>query len=346
MAVVVYKCDTCKRAEQIPQNIYGLEVIGRCVFTLGCRGKLSQTDYLPDHTRAALPDNVPGLTNWEPRNVLFNFTQTITNNKWTIVHNLGTFPAVVVFVNVPTSSDPHATQQIIPDVSIVSPNELILEFDRPYSGVAQLIARSSDPTLLQETITTTPQPSTAPVQLTNLGYFTIATRVDKFGSLTGMNIETQLTLNGGQTSSSTFASSTSLDSNTAWSDITKVVIRGKVYILREFNALTGDIRTGQVAIGTLFRFQGFDVTLDSIIDYVVDSVDQVSLSPPLIQPGDMYLLLSNSPFTTVDKNTTQIVDITSVTTTKNSDSFFYSNLEFFVEPSIIQNIYPPIRSVG
>lgn len=347
MALVVYTCDTCKRTTQIPRNIFGLEVVQRCIITLGCRGKLYQTNMLQDFTQPAISNNIEGLLNWQPRQAIFNFTQTLVAQTWDIVHNLGTYPVFIVYVNSPTSTNPYNTVQIIPEnIEIISPNEIKLTFTRPYSGTAQLIARSTNPTLLQNTTTTAEIVSAVPVQITNQASFILATLYNKFGTNPGLNLQLQFTTNAGISTTYFFTSTTALDTNTSWSDTARVIINGKVYLLREFSGLTTDITTGQVAAGTTFRFQGFDTGLTGIDNYVIDSVDQISGSPPLIKTGDMLLLLSNSPFGTIDKNVSQFIDITSVTTTTNIGTLYYNNLEFYSNPSIVESIYPPIRSVG
>ena len=99
MAIVVYKCDVCKRDIELEQNIKGLENIQRCTITHGCRGKLYQTKVLPDYVRGRLPDQVAGLDDWRQRTVLYNHEQTIESDSWLVNHNLGTFPSVSVFVN-------------------------------------------------------------------------------------------------------------------------------------------------------------------------------------------------------------------------------------------------------
>lgn len=347
MAIVVYKCDTCKRTDEIVQNIYGLDTIGRCVITLGCRGKLSQTDYKPDFSRPALPTNVTGLTNWEPRKVLFNFTQAIASNTWVIQHNMGAIPVVQVLADQPTSEDPTNRVELLGyNFDINSVNEITIHFDRPYSGIAQLITLSSDPALLQPTSFEVPPVSTAPIQLTNISRFILATRMDKFGTNTGFNINLEFTSSAGDLTSVTYASSTAQDTLTSWSDVVRVVFKGKVYLLREFNGLTADMTTGVIPSGTKFRFKGFDVTLDSINDYVVDPTDQVMGAPSLVNQGDILLLLSAAPFGSVDKITNEYIDVTSVTTTNNVGALFYNNLEFFAAPTIVRTVYPPIRSVG
>src|SRR5271154_1037212 len=100
MAVVAYACTVCKRTIDLVQNKIGLDWVGGCNITLGCRGVLQQQEVYPDYIRGSLPPSVVGLKNWVQRQVLYNFTQTVDRTTWTINHDLGILPSVVVFINV------------------------------------------------------------------------------------------------------------------------------------------------------------------------------------------------------------------------------------------------------
>ena len=149
MSIVVYRCDVCTREIELQKNPNGVETIQRCKITHGCRGKLYQVDVLPDYIRGSLPDNVTGLENWVQRRVLSDHTQSIERSEWTVTHNLGAFPSYSVFVDRPLVDDLEHREEITPtDVEIVDSNTLILKFDRNWSGIAQFVARASDPQLL------------------------------------------------------------------------------------------------------------------------------------------------------------------------------------------------------
>ena len=116
MAVVVYKCDVCKREIQLQRKIRSLESIGRCTITNGCRGSLYQIDLLEDFVRGALPDPVSGLDDWQQRKVLHNHEQAIERDEWIIEHNMGSFPIVSVFVDRPIEGDLENREEITPDM--------------------------------------------------------------------------------------------------------------------------------------------------------------------------------------------------------------------------------------
>ena len=194
MAVVGYQCSVCKRTINLIQNKVGLDWIGNCNITLGCRGQLIQQELYLDYTRGSLPDNVVGLKNWTQRQILYNFTQTVDRQNWVITHNLGTLPSVQIYVNVPLSADPTNMVEILPtEIIYNSDDQLTLILPRAYTGIAQLIARASNPDILNPR----PRPavtSVAPtIQLTNAGLLSIATRISTVGSIAELPIDLEFT---------------------------------------------------------------------------------------------------------------------------------------------------------
>lgn len=346
MAIVVYKCDACKREIELIRNIEGLETVSRCVITLGCRGRLYQTKVHPDFIRASIPDDVLGLDNWIPRKVLHNHTQTIESSEWRITHEMGTYPSISVYVDRPTSEDPNARVEILPtDVVIVDSDQLILKFDRPQSGIAQLVARASDPQLLQPTIKPT-QEAIPNVQISANGYITIATRVDKFGTDPIINLKLKYTSNTGNASLISYPTILTVAEGTPWSDATRVLFKGKVYLVRQFYGIVPEITTGSIVNGTQFRFYSFDMNNDRVDDYVVDPLDQTG-SPPLpgvLQPNDVIILGASAPFGVVDKAASSYIDVTSIKAS-TPQGLFYNNGQFFASPSTVQTVYPLIRVV-
>ena len=133
MAVVVYKCNVCKREIELQRNKKGLESTNHCIITHGCRGELYQIDLFEDFIRGKFPDDVAGLDNWQQRKVLYNHSQTIERSTWNITHNMGTYPSVQVFVDRPIEGDEDNIEEIFPeDIIIVSKNTIQLVFDRAW----------------------------------------------------------------------------------------------------------------------------------------------------------------------------------------------------------------------
>jgi hypothetical protein len=328
MSIVVYKCDTCKREIELQRNIHGLEHTYRCNITHGCRGKLYHQRLLLDHIRENLPVDVVGLDNWVPRKILFNFIQTIERNEWTINHQMGTNPMVSVFVNQPIEGNPDNLVEVTPeDVIIVDKNTIIVKLNRPWSGIAQLVGRQSDPTILD---TTTIQPTDAvvpPYQISVNGTITVATRVSSLGDPESIPFNVEYRTPGSTTAVNYNAVSPTIHS--PWSDANRITLKGKVYTVRTFYALLSDMASGAIGSGSTFRF--------------VDVLDGSEYRE--IQRDEIVVLLAQPPYQTVDKITDKYIDVSSITEETNTFALYYNRGEFFALSQVAQNVYPHIRLV-
>lgn len=332
MAVVVYKCDTCKRTLDKVRNIEGLEIVDRCTITHGCRGKMYQNDLFLDYKRGQLPAEVVGLDDWQQRRVLYDHIQAIESFQWLIPHNLGTVPAVSVFVDRPLIDDPDNRDEITPtDIQIISPDVMLLVFERSYSGVAQLVARQSDPALVspsQRVVVDTTQTAT---QFSAGTEVTIATRLIEGVEPAVINLQIAYKTSGGSEQLVSYTADDQPAIASPWSDVDKVVIRGKIYIVRSFNALIAEMTTGIIGNGSTFRF----------VD--IDTAGVAAFRP--IERSEMFLLLATSPFDKVDKVTNKFIDVADVTETENPFGFIYDTGELYALDTIVRPLFPPIHSI-
>ncbi len=339
MTIVVYQCDVCKRKKDFPQNPAGLEQIQRCSITHGCRGKLFQVRLLPDFERGSTPAPVAGLDDWRQRKVLFNHIQTIARDEWIIEHNLGTFPSISVFVNIPTEANADNLEEIQPtDTVVVDDNNMILRFDRSWSGQAQLVARQSDPDLLRPFTRTVETVATELQQISTSGEVVIATRVSSVGDDSAISLAVSYTNTQGVIVDHTYA-----DVNVAlpgtsspWNDVDRVVIRGRIYTIRTYNGIIPEMLDDTIGNGSTFRF--------------TDITPSLSGSPPSssarpILRDEVYLLFASTPYDTVDKITDQYIDVFDVSTTENTFAFLYDLGDFFATNTILRSTYPLIRKV-
>jgi len=284
-----------------------------------------------DYSRGSIPDDVVGLDNWRQRTVLYNHIQTIERSTWNVNHNLGTYPSVSVFVNRPTTTDPSNQEEITPtDIITVDSNNLKLVFDRAWSGIAQVVARQSDPNILQPVTTTTSTIATTQ-QISNLGEITLATRVATVGEPSIVDVKLTFDSTQGTTNILTYAADNQPSTNSAWSDTNKVIIKGKIYTIRSFNGITSEMTAGTIGNGSTFRFSQIDKN---------DGAGFVD-----IQSEEVLILLSSSPFGPYDKITTEYVDVSNITSVLNPFALFYDTGEFFASVDVINNTYPPIRSI-
>lgn len=340
MSIVVYKCDVCKREREFKRNVEGLEKIQRCTITHGCRGKLFQTQVLPDYIRASRADTVLGLDDWRQRKVLYNHTQSIARETWLVEHNLGTFPSISVFVNIPIEGDPDNIEEIIPtDTQVVDENNIVLTFDRSWAGLAQLVARQSDPDLLKPFTRVIDVSEAALQQISNLGEIAIATRISTVGKCENVELVVSYTTTQNTTVEHTYAdvNVNILDTNSPWSDFDTVVIKGKTYTIRSLEGIIPEMFDETVGSGSTFRFTGINTHQDTC-------------SPPSttvrdIQEDEVYILFANAPFDVVDKVADKYIDVFDITATENIFALLYDSGEFFAQQDIIQETYPPIRVV-
>lgn len=140
MAVVVYKCDTCKREIELVRNPIGLEVMSHCVITNNCKGVLHQTDVKSSHIRGKLPDPDPsGLQDWIPRQVYFKMNQEVPLIRWKVNHNLNTNPSLQVHVYLDDGSLIETTDYTY---NMISPHQIDITFDGARRGIVQCFTRS------------------------------------------------------------------------------------------------------------------------------------------------------------------------------------------------------------
>ncbi|MGI0075824.1 MAG: hypothetical protein ACREAU_00265 [Nitrosopumilaceae archaeon] len=327
MAVVQYRCDTCKRFIELQQSSKSMEIINRCVITHGCRGRLYQTRVFQDFIRGKpLVDEI-GIDNWLQRRILFDFIQRIESTSWIIVHDLGSIPSVQVLVDTPTLEEPNLTTEIIPNNIIhVDEDNTILEFDRPRSGTAQLIARTSDPDLLNAGIQIL-NVATENVQLSSNGELSIATKIETIGTnpTVALVLQYQTPLGGIFDIIYTADDQPALDS--PWRDFNRVIISGKTYTVRSFDGIVGEIVRGLIITGSTVKVTQIDPLGGNIFRSIV--------------PGEVLFLLSKPPFSVFDKKLDQFIDTFSTATSPLT----YAEGGFFASPKSLRTIYPLIRSV-
>lgn len=332
MAISVYKCDTCKREIELTRNVKGLETVGHCIITHGCRGSLFQTELHPDYVRGSIPDPVVGLDDWKQRKVLHNHVQSIQRTEWVIEHNMGVLPTVSVFVNRPLENNLKNQEEIIPiDIIAIDDNILKLVFDRAWAGNAQLVSKQSDPNLLKPKIRVTTKTADT-YQLSNLGEITIATKATspyislliKFISSTGQEFEHEFSIDNQPSI------------NSPWQDAGRVIINSnsvrQPFQVRSFSGITNDIRSGNITSGSTFT---------------IIAIDESGTGANFrnIKKGDVLILLASAPYDIIDKIIDKYIDVYNVSDINNPFGFFYNNGEFFATAPTVTPVFPTILSI-
>lgn len=335
MAIVLYKCDTCKRTKEIERNISGLETVGRCTITYGCRGKLYQEKLLPDYIRGSIPKDVTGLDPWVKRKVVHDHQQPIASTVWTVHHEMGVRPSVIVYVSKPIESNPEYMEKIDPySIQVVDDNTIKLIFERAYSGYAQAYSNQSTPIKAGDEKVVRKQCTTsavAPQQISNMGEITIATRVSKFFEADEVTLRVKFTTTNGSTPETEYVADNQPSIYSAWVTEDLVYIKGEVYTVRSFNGITNEMYNGVINSGSTFNFTG-------ITDNSAPGINDLRA----LNRDDAFILLAKPPFETVDRIKNYIIDLTAVTDTKNKFDFYFADGEFFANSNVVESVYPSI----
>lgn len=324
MAVVIYLCDTCDREIMIPRNEEGLEHIGRCNITLGCRGKLLQQKVLEDYQRGRITEPVSGLDDWHQRKVLHIHDQTVKSTEWIVKHDFGTNPMIVAYTDDPINEGER--EERVPDnIEILSPDILKIIFDEQYSGIAHLIARQADPDMFTP-VEDEAEEEESIIRASYSSELTIATRISTLGEATIFRVRLTYLSDDGSTFDVIYLVDDVPSATSPWSDYDKISTKGKLYTVRSFNFIATEMADG----GRITS--GSNVYMDEI-----DNGDGTLRS---INPEDVLILLANDPYKSVDKNPNIYIDASE--TVENKTSIVYDRGSLYAGPNIVRNIYPPI----
>lgn len=345
MATITYQCNICDREIDLLENKQGLTTFSKCVITYGCKGKLIAVKRNQDNIRETFPAEVATLEDYSPRNLLFNYTQLYPSNTWDIIHDLNTIPAVSAYVydqnNNLSELDP--TQYTI---LTISSNKLKLIFNTTYTGKVQLISRNS----IQNLPASVPTPVSL-TQVTSKGYFVFAipkylTRFDYPPTtlpiptlplnLQNSTIRIEVTIQkpNREAEICTEYLNPSL-ANTSWNTWNEILIRKRRnYYLFSKNILD-------------FRTLGNITSQNDIPEGTQLTISRIDFGTGVLQPIEteqLFILLSNSPYTANDKIKNKLIDVGDML--DNTVPYFnYMGSEFFTDPSNIDKTYPDIAQV-
>lgn len=362
MAVVVYECDTCKRDVYRKQNTQGIDIVGRCIITDGCKGKLLQKEIKPSHAVGHSTAPVIGLRDWEPRKILYTHTQGLAKKQWVIQHNMGGMPIVNVFSYSVDGS--LKLNPIVPlDIEFTSSNVVTISFATSVAGVSQLLMRSSvadqsittlKPRLIESNFNPDLFILSESLFMTNgaesYGELTIATRVATRDRLNyGFDPYEEFVIQPHYLSPATgkeilplmpamhFRAVDKLPVDTAsspWAGVTKTVIQGAQYIVRSANI--------HPAAGTL---PTLGIPEGSPVYFTVklwNAAEQAYTTDRVLKKGELLGLMADSPFLTVDKILDKYVDLSQVTEATAPRQLVYTDYNWRVNPSLLTKTYPTI----
>ena len=366
MATISYKCDTCKRGVELVENPQGFTVMGKCVITNGCRGRLYKTERNPNNVRESAPSYVSGLNNYVPRRSFFQFSQTLPSNKWKVSHNMGVLPSVFVYLQQDDGSFVQQDNSAY-TISPIDKDNLFINFPTKFKGIVQCVAKSTVPLV----------PSTLPLdvslfQVSAKGVITFA--VPKFLTQVSGSVPPSVTpkvtptITPSVTPTSTpFALPLNLcapgatiqieieitkpnedpfvcfedienlvDSRSPWFGWGEALVgKRRTYCPRTADLMKlkvfgdADLEYGDIPNGTRIRFLR--------IDYGTGRKEK-------IPSRGLLMFLSKSPFENVDKVKDRLIDVGELIG-DNPDYFIYQDGELYIEESQVEKTYPDIARV-
>lgn len=322
----VYQCTVCKRRTRVPSNRKGLDVINNCIITSGCKGTLNRLSTAKEiNNTPTLTPNSPGLLDWYQNKLLYTHTQVVSSNKWEVSHMLNNKPISNVFV----TKSVDGVNQLIPiipkSIETVDSNNTIINFDRAYTGVAQLI------TLASQNVTNPTQPISTlagnNIQYSNdLGTITIATlAADPI-----ITVNITYVISGQSPVSIRYTDIDNTPSSSSpWAGVSRVVIEGKTYVVRSIDLISHPAAIGYFLSGQIPP-QGSALYV-SDIDYTV--------------PTDKSIILLGavSPYGVVDRIYDQYANLSAETSTSGNIGYSYGKL--YASEKSIKNIFPFITVV-
>lgn len=350
MAVVVYQCDTCKRETYRQQNRKGLDVISRCIITSGCHGKLNLQEVKPSYAIGHATPPVIGLADWSARKVLFTYAQGFLKKTWEIHHNLNNQPSVSVYVYKDANDTSSLVKEDPESITYTSNDIVTLTFRNAVTGIAQCQARSAsdgqnitsliptNTTVVDENIFSTNR-SFGITNGIEFGELTLATRVGTM-AITGFapTQEIQITAQFlSPTDLSEIAApvvmtmrsvnNTPVDTTgSPWSGAKYATIRGRKYLLRSVNIHTnGNLTSLGIPQGAPCYF----------------TIRYLGQPRPLVE-DEMLILTSTHPHHSVDRNYSQIADLSKLTKDKATAYTSYVDNDLLGNAALLEEIFPSI----
>lgn len=356
MATIEYKCDTCKRSIEVLENTRGLSTFSSCIITQGCSGKLRQTARNPNNSRESIPIAPNGLDNFIPRKVVFDFSQQQPKQVWRVRHNLGTFPAVVVY-----DTSGNVISQRNYTLVNVSSNIVEIRHSEPVDGTAQCIARSSVTPVLNAAPTQEQLFRVSKGSVITLAYPSSLTRVEGSGyfqfpptsptpaptassvnlpynvceNFSNIRIEIEVTQPNGMPVRCFEKLDALFDGSSPWFGWSPIVLKKRQTFcvmtknlrqLKIFENVNGDL--SKIPNGTTLRFTRIDYGDGRIMD---------------IENRGLIMLIADPPYETFDKATDRIIDLGDYAIRETNAVFSFFNSELFVSNDAISSTYPDIQ---
>lgn len=349
MSTIQYKCNVCKREVELLENQQGLTIVGRCVLTNGCMGKMHPLARNPYNVRESynyFDSELSELYEFNNRNKFFRHDQINANTIWRIRHNLNNHPFVVVFIN--TDDGIEKLDNSSYTINYVDANNLIINLSN-VSGVAHCIARTSNKDSVSSSINIEEM-----TQVTVGGTFSFAipkllTKFDGTPTVTPTptlpldlydigDIELEIGITKPNEEEVVCFESVPVDQVTSpWIGTNEIMIRNRRnYYVKMKNILqfttfdNANLTFSDIPNGTKIRF--IRINYGTGIEQSIPS-------------RGAFILLSRTPHKIPDKTLDKLLDLGEIIDTE----FWYMTYidgEVYINSSAIETTYPAIRKVS
>ncbi|MCK9369628.1 hypothetical protein M0R04_06945 [Candidatus Dojkabacteria bacterium] len=320
----VYVCTVCNRKLRVPTNRKGMDVLVNCILTAGCRGKMNKVHQLRDiNNTPTLTPSVGGVLDWVQRKSLYTHNQEVASQTWNINHNLDGNPIIHTYVNAPTQVGVQLVAGEPQDTILIDSNNTQLIFDRAQTGIAQLIALSSQNTINSPNAVITPTDIANTQISTNSGLITLGTLL----SDSSINLTISYNITGQSPIDIIYNNLDNIPSiSSPWAGIQRVFVNGKRYFTRSID-LTNHINAFTHFLSGEIPPQGAVVNIKLINNSIPN-------------PGEVIILEAEAPFDPTDRIYDQYVDFSGETAA--SANVIYKYGRFYVLPAGNRQTYPYI----
>lgn len=352
MATITYQCSVCDRKIDILEKPANVNVFAKCIITNGCRGKLNKLSRNQDNKRESFPAPVLGLQDYVQRKAFYPHVQEVLNPVWNIKHNLGSVPAVDVFIQTDTSTDTLTKLDVSEyKITIVDKNTCNVTLPGPYKGIAHLVARTS----IQE-FDIAPVPTNDQTMITFGGIFVMAvpkfltkfevppqppfTPADLPLDLKNQDIRLRVSVTEPNKEEIICVETVNLITlnSTPWVGWKEILLRKRRNYYIKYKSIFSFTSTFELDTVT-----NKDIPNGTQVRFLEIDFGTGSFQP--IEQGDLLLLLANPPYQAIDKIRNKVVDVGAMI--KNDfDYFLYQDGELYTSPSNIQSTYPQIEKVA
>jgi len=338
MATIRYKCDSCLREIELLENKSGLTTLSNCIITENCRGTLfrqRRTNRLRVDTKQNIINLEENLLDRRERKIFFPFSKSIPSKRWVINHNLGSFPAVSVFVEIDGGTNIREADKSEYIRKDINKNTLDILFDNNQTGKVHAVSRSiseqdiPQTTFLEDSINISPN-----------GTLTIAVLSKAFGNVSTdienpINVKFDVSLKEPNEEEVFCIEEFNGGSQSPWADYPAISFRKRRnYIVKVANLL--DLKVIQERYDSL-------KDIPELTEFKFNGISYNGSSFMPIRSKNAILLLSSPPYTKSDKIVDRIIDLGERNVQENGKKYIFSGGELLGLNDDIETVYPPIE---